>query len=1412
MCDGEGYCVACLEAGDCSGSVLECKSCIDFRCVYPGLEKALSQQIPGNCRREVCSGDGGLAYELDDGDVPSDGNPCTDGVCLSGVGSQVASPDGKPCGAGLVCDGYESCVTCDPGYYPCCLGNGTIAPRVTEATLAASTPCDTIELDDATYLCRVETAGEDPVEGEEVCGGTVWAYRHQAFCDGASGACTGSLTYWKGEAYTDACPANQLCAVTGTYTECQWCEVKYACEDEYAVTYTPAADACPAGAKACAYDRTAVFCGPNNCDESRGECIEPCDESSSCMSGYECQGDEIALASRTCVLGVCQETRHFLGTCPGGCDLGECQPLTCHSDTCTTSFECSPDGTKILMNRGECFTGSCFTLPTEVADCLTACVDEMNGPVCVPGCNPGEPCCSLSREILGSDTMCENQRTEYACDGAPGGRCGGTPQSRPEVRWCPGDRGQCTGPLVANADHPYLWQDLAAACGSGLCYASEEEVTCQDCSQSTCATRDGRDRCDDCTAGACCDAITGTKLPAVTTPANAVPCDDVVGLVEMECVGGCGGQIRRRELRHFCGGTALCDAPLFTAWQVVQTCDVDSVCVESEGDARCESCTGTGVPEQRPHCNVDGSQVIYPDATTGVCDLDQNRCVYPDAETRSCGEFGCTGAWCNPDPAMACDGQPGVDGDSCDDGDPCTDNDHCAGELCIGQAKRCDTLPCPETDCGFYAPLRETMEYVQQGDTYNTLKNHVAIYLEPPADPGDTSQVHEVVLLGRTIAAEMGGEIDGQIPTSGYFDIAVTAPDQPSLDALIQVWSTDVRLRRIEPVPLFETTMPKCLPKDDNFVDRPNRLNCVWPDMSFHQGLALFRKLKDELPKLGRAAQSDRIRVLVIDSGFYEVKNFFDPGTASARVDWVSGDKAYFAEEDNRIYARHGTPVTALIAAMKDGAPLVGAARSYLGEDLRILAAHQAPTGGLGPGDLTAAFLANAIRAGARRAKVVNISAALPARRVNADSYRVIRDEIRAFPNTLFVVSMPNDRREVSEGGALPASLKEDNVLPVVGTAECDPRYLWGSSNIWDPKGSAYWNPNDSSPPIIVAAPAAGVPLIATWNGLETGSYDLSTEAPPVGQEYRAAGNSYATPLVTSLATIVRWMNPSLTPRQVKDLLNAEPGGAPGLPMSTYQFAKDRFDLSNEVPVIDFARAIGLTALNMAGGQGAAPWLDRYIARPESDFEDNQEPDQTGQVMSRVTGCRTFLDVPLEHHIGFHLDIDQQLNSQQEVNDAYLRYLADEQPRSFSLIAVQLSGEAGLALECMAPCPLQMNIPYAISSAPSSGAVLLTYASQQRYYGRGTSGEIKFTDCEIVDRIPVEEPVRAPKLLIVEGELTPTTLIVSDVGADPIPEPTDDSILYGRFRLLVYVEPGGLAEDYEHLETMCRGGRVRALP
>jgi hypothetical protein len=116
-CDGAGFCVACLAASDCPGTDTDCafRSCIAGTCtvLFAPRGVAVSSQTAGDCQQNQCDGSGGVTTAVDDSDVPVDGNPCTDDVCIGGVGTNPPVPAvGFTCGGGNVCDGAGLCIGC----------------------------------------------------------------------------------------------------------------------------------------------------------------------------------------------------------------------------------------------------------------------------------------------------------------------------------------------------------------------------------------------------------------------------------------------------------------------------------------------------------------------------------------------------------------------------------------------------------------------------------------------------------------------------------------------------------------------------------------------------------------------------------------------------------------------------------------------------------------------------------------------------------------------------------------------------------------------------------------------------------------------------------------------------------------------------------------------------------------------------------------------------------------------------------------------------------------------------------------------------------------------------------------------------------------------------------------------------
>ncbi len=118
VCSGLGTCVECVDAATCTGADSFCgaRTCVGFTCGRWSADAGtrLPLQIAGDCHSDVCDGDGGTLFAIDDLDVQPDGNPCTADVCSAGVPANPNSPAGTTCNqnGGAVCDGNGACVQC----------------------------------------------------------------------------------------------------------------------------------------------------------------------------------------------------------------------------------------------------------------------------------------------------------------------------------------------------------------------------------------------------------------------------------------------------------------------------------------------------------------------------------------------------------------------------------------------------------------------------------------------------------------------------------------------------------------------------------------------------------------------------------------------------------------------------------------------------------------------------------------------------------------------------------------------------------------------------------------------------------------------------------------------------------------------------------------------------------------------------------------------------------------------------------------------------------------------------------------------------------------------------------------------------------------------------------------------------
>jgi len=89
LCNGSGTCVECIAASDCPGvdDTCQTRTCNQNQCgmIYAALGTPLPTQTAGDCKLNVCNGQGAINAAVDDSDTPpDDGDPCTD-PCVNGV-------------------------------------------------------------------------------------------------------------------------------------------------------------------------------------------------------------------------------------------------------------------------------------------------------------------------------------------------------------------------------------------------------------------------------------------------------------------------------------------------------------------------------------------------------------------------------------------------------------------------------------------------------------------------------------------------------------------------------------------------------------------------------------------------------------------------------------------------------------------------------------------------------------------------------------------------------------------------------------------------------------------------------------------------------------------------------------------------------------------------------------------------------------------------------------------------------------------------------------------------------------------------------------------------------------------------------------------------------------------------------
>jgi hypothetical protein len=394
VCDGAGACVACNVSADCAPTGDDCKlatckadkSCGTMFAPY-GTQLSTPLQTKGNCHTLYCDAVGGTFDQINNSDVPDDGNPCTVDTCTSGVPSHVPGPVGVDCGVGQKCNvaGKCGCVDDTQCVAPDSCGGGnpgtTFTCGCTKTTCAAAgATCG--QISDGCYATLMCNSGtKNGAETDIDCGGG-------GGCATTCGA--GKLCKIDGDCASGHC-ADGVCCNAACAGACMACNL------------TGSLGTCANVAAGASDPVTCV--APSTCDGA-GACKKP--NGTTCVAGTAC-------SSGLCVDGVCCNSTCTAtcmscnnGTTPGTCsNLASGKTDTNATTTCVAPSAC--DG-----------AGNCKKTTGTTCSVSTACLSGF----CVDGVCCGSACAGTCTacNVTGSLGVCTNIPTGQP-DTSPANTC-----------------------------------------------------------------------------------------------------------------------------------------------------------------------------------------------------------------------------------------------------------------------------------------------------------------------------------------------------------------------------------------------------------------------------------------------------------------------------------------------------------------------------------------------------------------------------------------------------------------------------------------------------------------------------------------------------------------------------------------------------------------------------------------------------------------------------------------------------------------------------------------------------------------------------------------------------------------------------------------------------------------------------
>ncbi len=581
----------------------------------------------------------------------------------------------------------------------------------------------------------------------------------------------------------------------------------------------------------------------------------------------------------------------------------------------------------------------------------------------------------------------------------------------------------------------------------------------------------------------------------------------------------------------------------------------------------------------------------------------------------------------------------------------------------------------------------------------------------------------------------LGGTIVGQVPSRDYYQVELPTAAREDLDAAMELARADDAVMAVS-YNILATPTTVC-PSPCDLWDQmylPND-RCPFYDIDFYSALTIFDQVRDSLSLYP-------VLVAVVDSGIQAENGEFDDITV------LNLNDVSTPATDS---STHGTKVASLIAADDDGAGVNGIASRMLDGTMVLLSA-----GALG--NSHAHYYAAAERALAAGAEIVNLSIGWAHYNTGIDLGAIRtawRGMFLANPDTLFIAAADNVRYEITNTNYAPGGIDLPNVITVGGTAACAPHEAWTRSAI--------------GPRVDIAAPSAVIPCAAKDDG-HTVLY--------------ANGNSLATPMVTSLAAILKSIDRELTPEEIKE----------------DYIRYYAYPTSDDVSGARLALAICIEQALINRSPSVPTTVLDFI-----DDDMNDHHDVPGHVINRICGGMNYqVDGPGNGYYDY---------PGADINEEGVHISGTLGTESFA-INCQVPEEASLVLGCYegAGCLFELNRDYVIhrDAVDLPGYVGVAYEkhpteSPPDAIGIGNSGSVSFESCRIDQRLQSDNRIL---LVNLTGRFKGTMETVVPPGHELL-----SSGLEGYFSI-PFVTGGLGVEDalQQYLEVNCEGGYPEGNP